>query len=272
MFTSSLEAPLNSTLSALLTPERNTFRARALLRTRPSVDGQAESCAFTRGQNYHFERHSACFFFLFTFASKLIPCWNASSLCSGILKSCPSSTRLYFVFPGISDVGLTPQERSEWKRSTETGPRWLTNGNPRGPEGNSFGSVYRVVLIAAKRSDVAARQMLQKPSATRGRTTKTPHAREQKLRHGTTDVFSRLFLRRMRGREVASAPPPAPDSPPAARGAVIGGVRGNRLFPLEGRRTAAAWRRDSESGIRPSRSGILDAYSRTHTRKQPQEK
>lgn len=38
----------------------------------------------------------------FTFASKLIPCWNASSLCSGILKSCPSSTRLYFVFPGIS--------------------------------------------------------------------------------------------------------------------------------------------------------------------------
>lgn len=52
----------------------------------------------------------------FTFASKLIPCWNASSLCSGILKSCPSSTRLYFVFPGISTP--PPQTAAYSEKST----------------------------------------------------------------------------------------------------------------------------------------------------------
>lgn len=37
-----------------------------------------------------------------TFASKLTPCLNTSSLCMGILKSCASSTKLYLVTPGIA--------------------------------------------------------------------------------------------------------------------------------------------------------------------------
>lgn len=37
-----------------------------------------------------------------TFASKHTPCLNTSSLCTGSLRSCASSTRLYLVTPGIA--------------------------------------------------------------------------------------------------------------------------------------------------------------------------
>lgn len=57
---------------------------------------------------------------------------------------------------------------------------------------------------------------------------------------------------------------PAPDSPPAARGGVIGGVRGTHLFPLERRRTVVAWRRDSDSGICPHLLSSLHMHARTH--------
>lgn len=39
---------------------------------------------------------------MFTFASKHTPCLNTSSLCTGSLRSCASSTRLYLVTPGIA--------------------------------------------------------------------------------------------------------------------------------------------------------------------------
>lgn len=45
--------------------------------------------------------YSLTYSLLLTFASKLIPCWKASSLCRGIRRSCPSSTKLYFVLAGM---------------------------------------------------------------------------------------------------------------------------------------------------------------------------
>lgn len=40
-----------------------------------------------------------------TLASKQMPCWKASSLCRGIRRSCPSSTRLYLVLLGMVPAG-----------------------------------------------------------------------------------------------------------------------------------------------------------------------
>lgn len=81
----------------------------------------------------------------FTFASKLIPCWNASSLCRGILKSCPSSTRLYFVFPGISEEAIIPQDQrkceDQRKRQTNHEPdRKLREETNSGPFRGCFSS------------------------------------------------------------------------------------------------------------------------------------
>lgn len=44
-------------------------------------------------------------------ASKQMPCWKASSLCKGIRRSCPSSTRLYLVLLGmVTRSGPAPSE------------------------------------------------------------------------------------------------------------------------------------------------------------------
>ena len=55
---------------------------------------------------------------MFTFASKLIPCWKASSLCKGILKSWPSSTRLYLVFPGMIAVIIHNNKKTKKEGTT----------------------------------------------------------------------------------------------------------------------------------------------------------
>lgn len=74
-----------------------------------------------------------------------MPCWKASSLCSGILRSCPSSTRLYLVFPGILSK-LCPtsthththsrREPEECQRE-ETSRVGLTGGGVNPTENNS---------------------------------------------------------------------------------------------------------------------------------------
>lgn len=77
-----------------------------------------------------------------TFASKHTPCLNTSSLCTGSLRSCASSTRLYLVTPGIAasvpaplplNPGVPPRALPRLLPPRAPPPRTPTAATPQAP-------------------------------------------------------------------------------------------------------------------------------------------
>lgn len=65
-----------------------------------------------------------------TLASKQMPCWKASSLCRGIRRSCPSSTRLYLVLLGMVPAGAADRAGAAG-RGTRAAPGGLGRSSCR---------------------------------------------------------------------------------------------------------------------------------------------
>lgn len=99
-----------------------------------------------------------------TLASKQMPCWKASSLCSGIRRSCPSSTRLYLVLLGMVPRGAGGRGAGAGAGRGVTGSGACGGGG--GEAGRAPADEEAVVVVAVVVAVAAA--------AARGPVTETP--------------------------------------------------------------------------------------------------